>query len=135
MSGTETNIQKKTMSTHANKLLILALGIAIGVIAMLLRDRNDSPDEALAGASAPVPTRAASVPPPPVVPSARPKSSTPAPSSEDLAERATTEQEDLAAFEDEMRRVLRGEASEDEQLAFWQNISTCKRLDALIADL
>ena len=46
-----------------------------------------------------------------------------------------TSEDDTEDFAAEMARVLRGEASDDEQLEFWQGIQTSKRLDALIADL
>ena len=113
-----------------NKGLLLALGVAIGVIIMLLRERaQESNSPTVVG-----PSVAPSILPAPADPAPR-EDSPPAQEPALPAEATATTAEDTAAFEQEMKRVLRGEASDDEQLAFWQGIRTSKRLDALIADL
>ena len=119
------------MSNHINKLLILALGIAIGVIIMLLRERH----EVIAVNASPNAVRS---PGASVLPTPAPRSNqTPSPLGQpaEIGETPETLEDDTASFEAEMQRVLRGDASEEEQLAFWQGIQTSKRLDALIADL
>ena len=113
-----------------NRGLLLALGIAIGVIVMLLRERtHDSHSPNVAG-----PSVTPSILPAPAEPAPR-EDPTPVQRPALPAEATATTADDTAAFEEEMKRVLRGEASDDEQLAFWQGIQTSKRLDALIADL
>lgn len=117
------------MFNQANKFLILALGIAIGVIGMLLLDRGKpsperQPEAEAASVSKPVEQPSLIPPMPAVAPAAEPAQ---------VAETVTAD--DTAAFEEEMRRILRGEASEDEQLAFWQEVQTSKRMDALISQL
>ncbi len=52
-----------------------------------------------------------------------------------LAEVVTTTANDTAAYEENMKRVLRSQASDEEQLELWGNVQTSKRLDALIAHL
>ena len=113
-----------------NKGLLLALGVAIGVIIMLLSERaQESTSPTVAG-----PSVTPSILPAPADPAPR-KGPPPGQQPALPAEATATTADDTAAFEEEMKRVLRGEASDDEQLAFWQGIQTSKRLDALIADL
>ncbi len=109
-----------------NKGLLLAL--AIGVIAMLLRERaQESSTPPLA-----VPSAAPSIRTEPGEPTQR---AAPVEQAALLAEAITTTANDTAAYEENMKRVLRSQASDEEQLELWGNVQTSKRLDALIAHL
>ncbi|MGK0187495.1 MAG: hypothetical protein ACI9R3_003283 [Verrucomicrobiales bacterium] len=122
------------MSQQVNKLLILALGIAIGIIVILVMKPDGSQaDSASIDPSLQSSPGARLLPTPaePGNPTAVPRQIQPM----ETADEPLPSPSDTLAFEEEMKRVLRGEASEEEQLAFWQGAATSKRLDALIADL
>ena len=90
-----------------NKGLLLAL--AIGVIAMLLRERaQESSTPPLA-----VPSAAPSILTEPGEPTQR---AAPVQQAALLAEVVTTTANDTAAYEENMKRVLRSQASDEEQL-------------------
>lgn len=123
------------MSQSVNKLLILALGIAIGIIVMLVMKPDDDRDSSADMAPLPPAAPGARLLPTPAEPGKAKGAVPPQFQTAKVTDDQPSQNEDTLAFEAEMKRVLRGEASEDEQLAFWQGAATSKRLDALIADL
>ncbi len=120
------------MKNHVNSFLLICLGISIGIIVMLLREKGQTPGakSAADGAAPPHPSAVVAPPSPPsVIVDAEPVESRSASARQPATDLSAEE------FEAQMRRVFRGDASEEEQLAFWDSVRSGDKFDQVIKKL